>query len=95
MDLICIQEPYVGRGILQDFPMSHEKITIGDSPGAAVIITNKEITSTTIYQLSNPKVLCIEIKHPLISFILINMYFQYKDPIEPFIEDLENNKLLS
>ena len=54
------------------------------------MITNQEITTTTINQLSNPKVLCIEIKTQNLSFILVNMYFQYKEPIEPYITALEN-----
>ena len=89
VDVICIQEPYIRNNKPQGFSVSSEKISIGDGPGAAIIIMNKNITTTTISQLSNPRVLCTEIKTSYISFILINMYFQYSHPIETYIAALE------
>ena len=90
VDIICIQEPYVRNREVQGYPVFHKKITIGETPGAAIIITNQQITATLINQLSNPKVLCLEIKTQNLTFILVNMYFQYQETIEPYILALEN-----
>ena len=90
IDIACVQEPYVRSRAAQGYPVSHTKITVGDYPGAAIIVTNRQITTTLINQLSNSKVLCLEVKTQNLSFILVNMYFQYCEPVEPFIVALEN-----
>lgn len=61
LDVICIQEPYVRYGKLGSIPTQARQIFSGDSPSAAIVITNPEITVTRISQGMHTNITTVEV----------------------------------
>lgn len=88
IDILCLQEPYTRRGKILGMPITSQIILTGGNPQAATIVYNKNITVTKLSQFCDSHTVCIEISTPSGTWALVNMYFQYSDPILPFLNKI-------
>nr|CAD7427806.1 unnamed protein product [Timema monikensis] len=56
---------------------------------SAIVVFNKEIAVTKIEQLCNQWVTCVELGTSSGRCIVANLYFQFRHPIEPYLDQLE------
>ena len=82
LDIICIQEPYSVRGRIPFQPATARIVACGEEPMAAVVIYNKDITTTKLRQFCHSHAVCVQIGAPGGSWYIMNQYFQYSDEIE-------------
>ena len=82
LDIICIQEPYSVRGRIPFQPATARIVACGEEPMAAVVIYNKDLTTTKLSQFCHSHAVCVEIGAPGGSWYIMNQYFQYSDEIE-------------
>nr|CAD7461046.1 unnamed protein product [Timema tahoe] len=89
LDVVCIQEPYTLRGKVPYMPVVARIVTSGDLPMSAIVIFNRDIMVTKITQLSNQWVTCVELGTGQGRVMVANLYFQFRHPIEPYLNQLE------
>ena len=86
LDIICLQEPYSRRGKIPYFPPNFQIASTGEHPMSAIIVANRNIHSTLVTQFSDEWATCLEIKSFIGTFILVSLYFQYRDrDIQPYL----------
>nr|CAD7264441.1 unnamed protein product [Timema shepardi] len=86
LDVVCIQEPYTLRGKVL---MVTRIVTSREMPMSAIVIFNRDITVTKITQLSNQLVTCVELGTGAGRVVMANLYFQFRHPIEPYLDQME------
>nr|CAD7256877.1 unnamed protein product [Timema shepardi] len=89
LDVVCIQEPYTLRGKVPHMPVITRVVVSGEAPMSAIVVFNKEIAVTKIEQLCNQWVTCVELGTSSGRCIVANLYFQFRHPIEPYLDQLE------
>lgn len=88
-DVVCLQEPYTKNGTVPGMPQHARIIVQGEKPAAAIIIFTRDITVVKINQLCDEHMICVEIITPKISIILANLYFQFREEIEPYLHRIQ------
>nr|CAD7393260.1 unnamed protein product [Timema cristinae] len=84
-----IQEPYTLRRKVPHMPVVTRIATSGEMPMSDIVIFNRDITVTKITQLSNQWVTCVELGTGAGRIVMANLYFQFRHPIEPYLDQME------
>jgi hypothetical protein len=87
IDIIFIQEPCTIKDKVIGIPTKYTTFTAGvGRPRAAIVVTNKEIDTTMICQLSDTDTVTVEVIKDSTKIIAISMYYEKEIQIESDLE---------
>jgi len=82
-DVLCIQEPYVIHNKIAGIPRKHKIYASGEGRHrAAIVITNNQIDSLLLRQLSDEDSVVLEVVSDKAKTIAASMYFDLNRQIE-------------
>lgn len=88
LDIVCMQEAYTKQGKIQFMPLKAQKASIGDNPMAVTVLFNNEMKLFLLRQFSDEHCVCVEVLTKVGKVIIANLYCQFNDDIEPYIEKM-------
>jgi hypothetical protein len=93
VDVLCAQEVYSVDGIVTGLGAhAHMATTTAfelHCTSALTSIHSNKIKATTLTQFTDTHCVCVEVRHYGGSFHLINIYCQFRDPIEIYLLKLD------
>ncbi|KAK2574826.1 hypothetical protein KPH14_012962 [Odynerus spinipes] len=89
IDILCVQEPYVFKGLARGYPGVRVVQPQVNYPWVAIVVMNSEIETFQILYEETEHVMCVQVKIGASVFYIINVYCQYSKPIEPFLTKIE------
>jgi len=89
-DVLCIQEPYVIRNKVVGIPRKHKIFASGEGRHrAAIVVTNNQIDSILVRQLSDEDTAVLEVVNNKAKIIIASMYFDINRQIEDDLNKIE------
>jgi exonuclease III len=86
-DVICIQEPYIIHNKIAGIPRKHKIYTSGEGRHrAAIVVTNNQIDSILLRQLSDEDTVVLEVVSDKAKTIIASMYFDINRQIEGAVD---------
>jgi len=83
IDVLCIQEPYVIHNKIVSIPRNHKIYASGEGRHrAAIVVTNNQIDSLLLRQLSDEDTVVLEVVSDKAKTIIASMYFDTNQQIE-------------
>jgi hypothetical protein len=81
-DILCIQEPYTIQNKVVGVPKKYKTFTSGEGTNwAAIVVTNKQVDTLLIKQLSDEDIDVLEVVIDNVKIILASMYFNISQQI--------------
>jgi len=81
-DILCIQEPYTIRNKVVGITKKYKIFTSGEGRNqAAIVVTNKQLDTLLIKQLSDEDIVVLEVIFDNVKIILTSMYFDISQQI--------------
>lgn len=71
-------------------PVTARVIAKGDNPKAAIIVYNRDTTTTIVDQISNQHCVVVELQTNIGTWILANQYYKFEDPIDIHLQKTKN-----
>lgn len=93
IQIMAIQEPYTIKGKITSFGKAARVVSgekIGEKAWAGIVIFDPKIVVMKIESLSDTHITCAQVDTGYLMFYLVSGYFQYSDPIEPYIARIKN-----
>jgi ribonuclease HI len=89
-DVLCIQEPYVTHNKIAGIPRKHKIYVSGEGrPRAAIVITNTQIDSLLLRQLSDEDTVVLEVVYNKFKTVIASMYLDINRRIEDDLNKIE------
>jgi exonuclease III len=89
-DILCIQEPYVIHNKIAGIPRKHKIYASGEGRHrAAIVVTNNQIDSLLLRQLSDEDTVVLEVVYNKDKTIIASMYFDINRRIEDDLNKIE------
>lgn len=85
-DLLCIQEPYMKNGKLAHFPPDFRYVFGSPNAKSIIVVINNSLTINKISELCSEHSASIAFRYKSSEWILTNIYAQYSDHVEPYIQ---------
>lgn len=90
LKLVAIQEPYFTFNNVRGFPLSHLLIKPKCDVPMVAIICSKELDPIILSEYSDSHILVISFRRAKRSILLINVYCQFSDDIDTYLERMQN-----
>jgi len=89
-DVVCIQEPYVIYNKIAGIPRKHKLYATGEGRHrAAIVVTNNQVNSLLLRQLSDEDTVVLEVLSEKTKTIIASMYFDINRQIEDDLNKIE------
>jgi len=90
IDVLCIQEPYVIHNKIAGIPRKHKIYATGEGRHrAGIVVTNNQIDSLLLRQLSDEYTVVLEVVSDKAKTIIASMFFDINRQIEGDLNEIE------
>jgi exonuclease III len=90
IDILCIQEPYTIQNKIAGLSKKYKIFTSGEGRNrAAIVVTNKQVETLLIKQLSDEDTVVLEVLIDNVKIILASIYFHISRQIETDLLKIE------
>lgn len=93
VDVLLMQEPHCYRNKVSGFGVQESGLIVGNKVGepawAAIFVQNDKVEALKLAQYCTSHCVCASIKQGQDEVVVVSLYCQFSDPIEPYLAQLE------